>query len=61
MSTDVRLEMIERAIDRLGIGTPEYHEAMAFYCTIMAKRQWILAEQARERRTQLKRRGGARD
>lgn len=43
----VRLDLIDRAINDLGYGTPEYHEAVAFLCTIMAKRQWILAEQAR--------------
>ena len=54
-SKDVRLELIERQIEALGEGTPEYHEALAFYCTIMAKRQWILAEEARKRRAKLRR------
>lgn len=50
------LEEIDRQIEALGYGTPEYHEATAFLLTVMAKRQWILADQARKRRTQLQRR-----
>lgn len=41
---------IEQAIEALGVGTPEYHEAMAFYLMTMARAQWRLADQARRRR-----------
>jgi hypothetical protein len=38
---------IEHAIDALGYGTPEYHEALAFYCMTLARAQWRRAEMAR--------------
>lgn len=41
---------IEQAIEALGEGTPEYHEAMAFYLITMARAQWRLADQAHRRR-----------
>jgi hypothetical protein len=41
------LSEIEREIEALGYGTPEYHEAMAFYCLTLARSQWRMAERAR--------------
>lgn len=38
---------IEHAIDALGYGTPEYHEALAFYCMTLARAQWRRADMAR--------------
>lgn len=48
--TDIR--EIEQAIEALGPGTPEYHEALAMYLMTMARAQWRLADQAyaRDRR-----------
>jgi len=40
---------IETAITKLGEGTVEYHEAMAFYLITMARAQWRLADQAAQR------------
>lgn len=51
-----RLRLIEDRINALGEGTPEYHEALAFYLTIAAKRQWIMADQARRSRERAARR-----
>lgn len=45
----VSIAEIEREIGALGYGTPEYHEAMAFYCMTLAKAQWRMAERARLR------------
>lgn len=39
---------IEKAIDDLGYGTPEYHEAMAFYCMMLARSQWRRADMIRK-------------
>lgn len=41
---------IMRQITELGEGTPEYHDALAFTLTIMAKRQWIIADHIRQSR-----------
>ena len=40
---------IEQAIADLGEGTPEYHEALAFYLITLARAQWRAADRARER------------
>lgn len=45
-----RLNQIMRNIEALGVGTPEYHDATAFLLTIMAKRQWIIADSIRRSR-----------
>lgn len=42
---------VERTIEALGYGTPEYHEAMAFYLLTMTRVQWRLADLAHRRRT----------
>lgn len=44
------LAEVERTIESLGYGTPEYHEAVAMYLMIMARAQWRLAELARRRK-----------
>jgi hypothetical protein len=46
---------IERAINDLGYGTPEYHEAVAFYCMTLARAQWRMADVARRRERKSKR------
>jgi hypothetical protein len=40
---------VEKQIEALGPGTPEYHEAMAFYLMTMARAQWRQADAARLR------------
>lgn len=51
MSTKTEnLDRIMQEIQSLGEGTPEYHEALAFLLTIMAKRQWIIADSIRRSR-----------
>lgn len=44
------LEQIDAAINALGHGTPEYHEAVAMYAITIARSQWRMAEMARNRR-----------
>lgn len=34
-------------IQSLGEYTPEYHDALAMLLTVMARRQWIIADQLR--------------
>lgn len=46
-------------IESLGVGSPEYHEATAFLLTIMAKRQWIIAESIRRSRADSEKRRAA--
>jgi hypothetical protein len=43
------IKEVEAAIVALGVGTPEYHESMAFYLLTMARAQWRLADRARQR------------
>lgn len=43
------LAQIDAMINALGYGTPEYHEAVAFYAMTIARSQWRLAEMARNR------------
>lgn len=50
MSKTGNLDKIMADIEALGIGTPEYHDAVAFLLTIMAKRQWIIADSIRRSR-----------
>lgn len=51
MSTSApKLDELMQQIDALGYGTPEYHECVAFLLTIMAKRQWIMADRVRRSR-----------
>lgn len=42
--TTQRLDAVVRQIEELGYGTPEYHEAMAFLFTILARSQWRRAD-----------------
>lgn len=51
-----RLDAVMAQIEELGVGTPEYHEAVAFLLTIMAKRQWIIADSIRRSRADSERR-----
>lgn len=44
------LAEIEQAINDLGYGTEEYHEALAMYFLTLARSQWRLADQASRRR-----------
>lgn len=46
MSTE-KLDAIMEQIEELGYGTPEYHEAMWFLLSIMARRQYAIADQLR--------------
>lgn len=46
---EASLAQIEAAINALGHGTPEYHEALAMYGITIARSQWRLAEMARNR------------
>lgn len=51
MSTNTdRLDEVMRQITELGEYTPEYHDALAFLLTVMARRQWIIADQIRRSR-----------
>ena len=62
-----RLQEIERAIVALGEGTPEYHDALAFYCMTMARAQWgradiarrVIADSARRRESATRRKSRA--
>jgi hypothetical protein len=38
------LQEVEKAINDLGYGTPEYHEALAFYFMTLARSQWRHAD-----------------
>jgi len=53
------LNALMKQIQELGEGTPEYHDALAFLLTIMAKRQWIIAESIRRSRADSERRRAA--
>lgn len=46
-SKDDRTIQIMREIESLGYGTPEYHEAMWFLLSIMARRQYAIADRLR--------------
>ena len=50
MSKQSNLDKVMQDIESLGVGTPEYHDAVAFLLTIMAKRQWIIADSIRRSR-----------
>ncbi len=41
------VDTVMRDIESLGHGTPEYHEAMWFLLSIMARRQFAIAESIR--------------
>lgn len=45
--TETRLDSVMGEIESLGVGTAEYHEAMWFLLTIMARRQAVIAESIR--------------
>lgn len=49
-SPSANLDAVCREIESLGAHTPEYHDATAFLLTVMAKRQWIIADQIRRSR-----------
>lgn len=49
MSTP-RLNAVMADIEDLGYGTPEYHEAMWFLLSIMARRQYAIADRLRAER-----------
>ena len=49
MAAVTNIREVEQAIEKLGPGTPEYHEAMAYYLLTMARAQWRLADQAQRR------------
>jgi hypothetical protein len=55
-----RLAEIERQIEDLGVGSPEYHDAVAFLLTVMARRLWIIADQIRRSRARTEARKAAR-
>lgn len=58
--SDERLAEIEKAINDLGAGTPEYHDALAFYFMTLARGQWRRADLIRAgRRDSAKRREAA--
>lgn len=40
-------DKVMRQIEGLGVGTPEYHDAVAMLLTVMARRQWIIADSMR--------------
>jgi hypothetical protein len=42
-----RMDAIQAEITALGYGTPEYHEAMWFLLSIMARRQACIADRLR--------------
>lgn len=42
-----RLDTVMADIESLGYGTPEYHEAMWFLLSIMARRQYAIADRLR--------------
>ena len=47
MSATPRLDAVMRDIESLGYGTAEYHEAMWFLLSIMARRQAVIADRIR--------------
>lgn len=59
MAETPRLDKVMEEITSLGVGTPEYHDAVAFLLTIMAKRQWIIADNIRRSRRDSERRRAA--
>jgi hypothetical protein len=50
---------IEKAIEALGEGTPEYHEALAMYLLTMARAQWRIADAAQAKKDKAERRADA--
>ena len=54
MSDTPNFDMVMRMIEQLGEGTPEYHEALWFLFSVMARRQAIIADSLR--RSQARRR-----
>ena len=40
------LQEIEAAINELQYGTPEYHEALAYYFLTLARAQWRMSDLA---------------
>jgi hypothetical protein len=42
-----RINAVMRDIESLGYGTPEYHEAMWFLLSVMARRQFAIADRIR--------------
>lgn len=50
MSDTTRLDEVMQQINALGEFTPEYHDALAYLLTVMARRQWIIADQMRRSR-----------
>ena len=48
--SETRLDAVMREIETLGYGSPEYHEAMWFLLSVMARRQAMIAESIRSSR-----------
>lgn len=46
-SSTERLDKLTAEIETLGYGTPEYHEAMWFLLSVMARRQACIADRLR--------------
>lgn len=55
-ATTSNLDQVMLDIESLGYGTPEYHEAMWFLLSIMARRQAMIAESIRRSRADSERR-----
>lgn len=50
------IQEIEKAINDLGYGTEEYHEALAFYLMTLARVQWRRADLIRNAKMRQQRR-----
>lgn len=47
MSATTNIDAVVAQINDLGYGTPEYHEAMWFLLSIMARKQYAMADRIR--------------
>jgi len=61
VSETPRMDAVMRDIESLGYGTPEYHEAMWFLLSIMARRQFAIADRIRADRRKRERAAATRE
>jgi len=55
------MDAVMRDIESLGYGTPEYHVAMWFLLSVMARRQYAIADQIRADRRKRERAAATRE
>lgn len=60
-STTPRVDAVIAEINELGYGTPEYHEALWFLFSILARRQFAIADRIRHDRRKRERAAATRE